>query len=275
MQNVDIIIPTHNRAKLLKEALGSVQRQTYKHYRVILVDDASTDATKKVAAAFRRRLPIAYIRLKTNRGPAAARNMGLRSSSSPLVAFLDSDDLWLPRKLELQVKALRRNPGVVLSHTDFDLIGSDGRIIKTACIENKVGKLWQFHYAGMDVFPRTSTVVMRRKAIEKIGLFDENFRFRHEDTILWIRTGNQWGKRALQLIPRVLTRYRRGHHQMQTFSRSLQAKRPGFRRACRNDPKLSRMEKEFMMDWLVFARRFRSSFHTSLRARSKAKGHEK
>ena len=102
---VSAIIPTYNRAHLVTEAIDSVLAQTYPHIEVIVVDDGSTDDTMARLAPYGSRIRV--IR-QENAGPAAARNKGIAASSGGLVAFLDSDDLWLPAKIERQVRLLQK-----------------------------------------------------------------------------------------------------------------------------------------------------------------------
>lgn len=102
---VTTIIPTYNRAHLVSEAVESVLNQSYKHVEIVVVDDGSTDETQTVLAKYRDRIRI--IR-QENAGPAAARNRGIAGSQGELIAFLDSDDLWLPNKLERQVELLQK-----------------------------------------------------------------------------------------------------------------------------------------------------------------------
>src|SRR4051794_8654152 len=94
---VAVIIPTFNYARFVGRAVQSVLDQTFPPAEVIVVDDGSTDATAGVLESFGSRITVLR---QQNRGVAAARNLGVRHSTAPLLAFLDADDLWLPRKLE-------------------------------------------------------------------------------------------------------------------------------------------------------------------------------
>ena len=102
---VSVVIPTFNRATTVVRAVESVLQQTYRPLELIVVDDGSTDGTSEVLQAYGR--AILYVR-QDNAGPAAARNRGIRASQGDLVAFLDSDDMWLATKLERQVAVLQR-----------------------------------------------------------------------------------------------------------------------------------------------------------------------
>ncbi len=104
---VSVIIPTYNRAGHILHALDSVFAQTYKNYEIIIVDDGSNDETETVLKSYRNRLKYVY---QTNAGPAAARNHGVKLAHGDWIAFLDSDDMWLPEKLEKQLgECLRLN----------------------------------------------------------------------------------------------------------------------------------------------------------------------
>lgn len=102
---VSVILPTYNRAEYLPRAMESVLSQSYKNLELIVVDDGSTDNTREVVNAYQD-TRIRYMRTPSNRGVAAARNAGIRRASGEYIAFQDSDDKWLPGKLEKQVRAL-------------------------------------------------------------------------------------------------------------------------------------------------------------------------
>jgi glycosyltransferase involved in cell wall biosynthesis len=123
MPTVSVIVPTWNRADLIGETLRSVLAQSHRPAEVIVVDDGSTDATAEVVSAFAP--AVRYLR-KPNGGVASARNHGAREATGTWLAFVDSDDLWHPRKLELQVAALSAVPAARWSLTGCDVIGSDG-----------------------------------------------------------------------------------------------------------------------------------------------------
>ena len=97
---VSIIVPTYNRENVIERALRSILRQTYSAYEVIVVDDGSTDGTESVVTGLQD-ARIRYIALQENQGVAHARNVGIQEAKYDYVAFLDSDDEWLPNKLEL------------------------------------------------------------------------------------------------------------------------------------------------------------------------------
>jgi hypothetical protein len=114
---VSVVIPVYNRASTIGWTLDSVLAQTFRSYEVIVVDDGSADDSAELVAG---RYPQARVlRLDRNRGVAAAVNCGVRAARGELIAFLDSDDLWSPDKLALQVEDLERHSAAVLSFTDI------------------------------------------------------------------------------------------------------------------------------------------------------------
>ena len=122
---VSVVIPTYNRARFIGEAIDSVLAQTFTDYEIIVVDDGSTDKTLEALHPYRDR--IRYV-VKNNQGPAGARNRGVQESRGALVAFLDSDDLWLPEKLALQTARLDRRPELAMVFTEVMWVERDGSL---------------------------------------------------------------------------------------------------------------------------------------------------
>jgi len=126
---VTIATPSYNSSKFISETINSVLAQTYKNWEMIVVDDCSTDNSRDIAASFvdidsRIRL----IKSEEKGGPAAARNIGISEAKGRYVAFLDSDDLWLPEKLSLQVKFMQANK-CTISYTAYKKIDEEGNVI--------------------------------------------------------------------------------------------------------------------------------------------------
>ena len=118
MNGISVVIPTYNREKLLFRALQSVHDQHLACDEIIVVDDGSTDSTKEYVHKFsiNSAIEVRYL-YQENKGPAAARNLGIRTARFNTLAFLDSDDHWHKKKLELQFAALEANPEVLITHT--------------------------------------------------------------------------------------------------------------------------------------------------------------
>ncbi|OKH14938.1 glycosyl transferase family 2 [Fischerella major NIES-592] len=117
---VSVVIPTYNRADLIKHTLNSAIRQSYKNLEIIIIDDGSVDNTEEVVKAIDDSR-IRYIRLPNNSGGSVARNTGIENARGEYIAFLDSDDLWIPEKIELQLASIQKhpNPQKVVCHTQI------------------------------------------------------------------------------------------------------------------------------------------------------------
>lgn len=187
MARVSVIIPTYNRSDLLKQAIDSVLAQTFSDYEVIVVDDGSTDDTglmMKDYSALVRYVKIAHTGL-----PAVARNVGLHMAQGDYISFLDSDDLWVPKKLEKQLTIME-------THSSVGLVCSNGFLLRdnvtntTLYFENFPERndrlLNDLLLDGNFVI--TSTVMIRRSLLKRTGFFSENSLLRAiEDYDLWMR----------------------------------------------------------------------------------------
>ncbi len=181
MPKVSVIIPTHNRGRLIGRALESVFKQTYKDYEVIVVDDGSTDNTREVLAQFGNK--IKYI-AQPQQGSAAARNRGIRESMSEYVAFLDSDDFWIPEKLATQVEILDKHKNVGIVYSKMIMINEKGEQcgMKPSSVS---GKNYQELLEIWGDLP-TSTVMTRKDYFNKAGLFDQSLTTM-QDIDMWLR----------------------------------------------------------------------------------------
>ena len=201
MPVVSVIIPTYNHAMYIERTLESVFQQTYKNYEIIVIDDGSTDNTQEVIKSYENK--ITYI-CKENEGTAKSRNLGLKIAKGRYVAFLDSDDLWMPQKLELQVTLLDKNIDIGLVCTDFEIFCENEEGIKI--IEKRVETSFDFSFNRLfsGNFVQNSSVMVRRECFDKVGLFDEVFPIAKDyDMWLRIRRFYEFGH-----IPQILARYR-------------------------------------------------------------------
>src|SRR5438034_9298591 len=124
MNTVSVIIPTYNYARYLAAAIESALAQTYAPLEIIVVDDGSTDDTLRILGAYGNRLRVLR---QANQGAGAARNAGIAAARGEYVAFLDSDDLWHPRKLELQLARFASDPDLGLVHCGVEVLDEQGR----------------------------------------------------------------------------------------------------------------------------------------------------
>jgi glycosyltransferase involved in cell wall biosynthesis len=209
MSKISVIIPTYNRAELLAETLLSALEQTLADREIIVVDDGSTDRTSEVAKTFQDR--IIYLR-QPNSGPAKARNAGIRLAKGKYIAFLDSDDLWLPEKLELQYRFLEQTASIGLVFTDV-MWFSNGQVLLPSLRERYQLYSGQvFEKLLFDNWIATSSVLVRRECLEEVGGFDEDPQIMYvEDWNLWIRLARQY---QFALVDKVLVKRRYHPHRL-------------------------------------------------------------
>jgi glycosyltransferase involved in cell wall biosynthesis len=178
---ISVVIPSFNRAEVLPRALHSVLSQTRSPDQVILVDDGSTDGTSDLVA---REFPTVTVLLQENRGVSSARNLGVASSTCKWIAFLDSDDEWLPEKLQVQLNELTRNDGYRVCHCDELWIRRGVRVNPMKKHRKKGG--WIFRDCLPLCVVSPSAVILERALLESIGGFDESLPA-CEDYDLWLR----------------------------------------------------------------------------------------
>ena len=184
MSLVSVIIPTYNRSDRVPAAVASVLGQSFREREVLVVDDGSSDGTAEALEAFRGRIRV--LRHDRNRGVSAARNTGIRASTAPLVAFLDSDDRWLPGKLEAQVRFFRDHPEAVACQTREIWVRRGRRVNPARRHLKPSGDVFLPSLRRCLVSP--SAVMLRRTLLEEVGLFDETLPV-CEDYDLWLRIG--------------------------------------------------------------------------------------
>ena len=214
--HVSVIMPTHNCAAFIVEAIESVLAQTYAEYEIIVVDDGSTDDTSTVLAPYRNKIRYLY---QAKRGCAAARNAAIGEARGELIALLDADDIWFPNKLELQVEALRAHPDSALCFTDFLEFDMSGVTTHSRLNTRANARSWfERHWISKsDVacgpmykellqanWIHTSSVIMRKTVLAEVGGYDEAFAA-GEDYDLWLRIART---HPLVCVNRVLSGYR-------------------------------------------------------------------
>lgn len=196
MPRVSVIVPTYNRERTLAAALTSVLAQTYQDFEVVVADDGSTDGT----AAFLESLDdrIRHVALEHSGLPARARNAGLARSSGEYVAFLDSDDEWLPHKLTQQIDALDREPSVSLVCSNAVVVNGTDPQSGGEAAEMQIDQRPTYLDLLESNFVVTSTAVVRRAGLDVVGGFSEEPILRGvEDYDLWLRLSRHAGVRFL------------------------------------------------------------------------------
>ena len=184
---VSVIVPTYNRADLISETIESILNQTYKNFELIIVDDGSTDNTEEVIRKFKDSR-IKYIKTDNWGGPARPRNTGIKKAKGEYIAFCDDDDIWLPKKLEKQIRVFQISNETAMLYTRF-------KTIEGGVISNKIfpengkynsGNIFKSIYLRNLI--ACSSVMVKRSVLDQVGLFntDPNL-IAVEDADLWLR----------------------------------------------------------------------------------------
>jgi glycosyltransferase involved in cell wall biosynthesis len=188
---VSIIVPTYNRAHLVTETIDSILAQTFKDFELIVVDNESTDNTEEVIKSYTDRR-IKYFRHQNNGVVAVNRNYGISKANGEYIAFCDDDDLWMPEKLERQVKLLDLNKELGLVYSDCYLIDENGNLERDTLLTwlkllrgNVFDKLFQFNFIPM------LTVIVRREVLSKVGGFNPKYIIA-QDHDLWLRIAEHY-----------------------------------------------------------------------------------
>lgn len=200
MPQVSIITPTYNCARFIEETIKSVQAQTFTDWEMIISDDCSTDNTKEVIAPYLASdSRIKYICNDKNSGAAITRNNALRIASGRWIAFLDSDDLWLPEKLEKQMSFMETNDYAFTYH-EYSEISEDGEDLGVIVSGIKrVGKFGMYACC----WPGCLSVMYDQK---KIGVIQINDIRKNNDTAMWLKVIQ---KSKCYLLKETLAKYRR------------------------------------------------------------------
>jgi glycosyltransferase involved in cell wall biosynthesis len=199
---ISVIVPSFNSAEFIADGIRSILNQTYPAYEIIVVDDGSTDNTAAVLLAFGDGIQCIY---QENRGPAAARNAGIRIARGDYICFLDADDLWLPNKLQVQLDFMEQHPDIALVFSDMEEIDK-GKVVHRSyfaktmfrpdldpSVPDAALKLL------IENFILTPMVTARREVFAVAGLFDEALRV-SEDRDLWARIAARFRIACLPLV---------------------------------------------------------------------------
>ena len=204
---VDIVIPSYNRGEFLKKAIQSVQNQTFKDWKLWVVDDGSTDGSfDTVVKTFSSsNFPMEFLDIKKNRGVSFARNQGIVRGQAEWVAFLDSDDEWLPDKLEKQLQFAREKPELPLIHCNEVWFRNGKPFPQKKKHKKQGGRIFVPSTRLCCVSP--SAALLRRSLLEKLGLFREDFPV-CEDYEMWLRVTSRY---SVGFVEEALVIKRGGH----------------------------------------------------------------
>lgn len=197
---VSIIMPSYNTDKFIAETIESVLSQTYSNWELIIIDDCSTDNTDRVVEKYLTDKRIRYLKNKHNSGAAVSRNRALREARGKWIAFLDSDDLWMPCKLEWQIKFMKKYD-YHFSYTNYSEINEKGKengIIVTG--PKRITKTGMFNYC----WPGCLTVMYDR---EYVGLIQIKDIKKNNDYAMWLKVCK---KADCYLLNKCLAQYRKG-----------------------------------------------------------------
>ena len=183
---VSVIVPTYNRADRLERALNSIVSQTYQDFELIVVDDGSTDKTSQLMKSFPK---AQYFYIKKNSGVSKARNVGLAFAKGELICFLDSDDLWKEKKIQIQSLWLENNKDSQICYTDEIWVRNGVRVNPMNRHRKYSGDIFR-HCLGLCIVS-PSSVMIRAKLFDEVGNFDESLPA-CEDYDLWLRIASKY-----------------------------------------------------------------------------------
>lgn len=197
---VSIITPTYNCGAFIGETIKSVLSQTYEDWEMIIVDDCSTDDTENIVKEYTEKDDrVRYYKLKKNSGPAVARNEAMHHAKGEYMAFLDSDDLWMPDKLVRQIRWMELN-GYPFSNTSYEQIDERGQSLGR--VAKSIGKTG-YSRLLLDCPVGNSTVMYN---VEKMGYFEVPDIRKRNDDALWLKMLKK--EKYMYGMPDVLMKYR-------------------------------------------------------------------
>ena len=214
MPRVSVVMPVYNSQKYLAEAIDSILAQTLRDFELLAVDDGSSDNSAAIIQSYAQRdSRVKLIQHERNQGTSTARQSGIAAATSELIAIMDSDDVSLPQRLELQVAKLSANPAIGVLGGQALKMTPEMAPLAPYTVPQRHSLIVLHLFLGL--FIVGGTTMIRRELLEAVGGFDERIRFA-EDLDLWTRFAMQGGVRFHNL-PDVLINYRI-HQQSQTRS---------------------------------------------------------
>lgn len=197
---VSIIMPSYNTGKYIAESIKSVQAQTYENWELIIVDDCSTDNTENIVAAFFSDKRVRYLKNEKNSGAAVSRNRALREAKGRWIAFLDSDDLWKPEKLQKQISFMMQNQ-YAFSYTNYVEIDENSKENGISVTGPKrITKRGMYNYC----WPGCLTVMYDASVVGLVQIEDIK---KNNDYAMWLKVCK---KADCYLLDEQLAMYRRG-----------------------------------------------------------------
>lgn len=186
--NVDVIIPVYNNASYLKDALNSCLKQTYKTFKVFVIDDNSTEDIQFVINKFNNLMDITYIKNSQNYGPSKSRNIGISKGKGELISFLDSDDIWSEDKLMRSVNIFYLDKSIGMTCGNYR-VWVNRNEFRPPFYKNKINI--DFNRLKRVNLVASGSVTVRRRVLEDVGTFNEDYKVA-EDYDLWIRISKKY-----------------------------------------------------------------------------------
>ncbi len=196
---VSVIIPVYNRVKVIDRSINSVINQTYPINEIIVIDDGSNDGTYDLV---KRNFPQVILKYQENKGVSNARNIGIKLAKSKWIAFLDSDDEWLPKKVEEQISLLNINLSFKICHTDEVWIRNQVRVNPMKKHRKYGGDIYNKCLPLCVISP--SSIIIHKDIFNDIGLFDEELPV-CEDYDMWLRICSKYS--VLFLDQKLINKY--------------------------------------------------------------------
>ena len=245
---ISVIMPTYNHAIFIREAIESVLNQTYSNLELIIIDNYSKDNTEQIVSSFTDSR-IKYFKFANHGIIAASRNFGIDNSQGEYLTFIDSDDIWLPNKLNIQLEYLRDNPDVSLACCSLIIKSINRRYSnKIIATKSKIHTGYIYNQLLNFNFIPCASVMVKASTLNDTGCFDEKPEFiTAEDWDLWLRIARE---NKITFIPKVLGIYR-----MHSTNLFLEGKRL--------ERSLSVINKHFKRGWITKkqAERARANFY--------------
>ena len=247
---ISVVLPTFNRANLVSRAIKSVLAQSHEHFELIIVDDCSDDHTEEVVDSFTDPR-IRYMRHGKNMGGSAARNTGIKAAAGDYIAFLDSDDEWLPQKLEKQLAMFRGGSsklGAVGSGRKIQQRKDHGYHLKEIIPCGDFGCIYRnlltTHPPGSSCWPGgTQAIMIKKECFEKVGLFDESLMAGQEHD-LYIRLAKHYHFDVVR-EPLLIIHLDARHRISTDVIAQIKGKKAFLEKYARELPRLSRLKGHF------------------------------
>lgn len=242
MPQISVIIPTYNRETFIARTIESVLAQEFKDFEILVIDDGSTDHTKDIVSKYSGCVRYLY---QQNLGPSAGRNLGILNAKGEYVAFCDSDDRFLPKKLQKQMEFIEKHPACHFFYTWYYQMNQKGemnRIRKPSHCESREHLQYCLYTRRFTI--RTSTVLVKKSCFDKAGLFNERFWY-SQDWDMWLRLAAYYQGACLK---EPLTEY--WLHDGNRSSHGIRVHHPEIKETIRqlygwNEKKLTKLEKKF------------------------------